>query len=102
VEEAKELGYDLSVWRSVTVTAEHIRAADLILVMDLRIYDELAARFPASRAKAVLFGLFANPPVTEIADPYRAEAAVTQRVFRQIISAADGLAAFSEQKSQSV
>lgn len=91
-EGAAVLGYDMTQCRSTPLTEDLLRAADLVCFMDFGQWDQLAETYPRFRESSVPLGLFADPPVVEIEDPDRQDAATTRRVLLQIVSAVDGLA----------
>jgi predicted ATP-grasp superfamily ATP-dependent carboligase/protein-tyrosine-phosphatase len=91
-EEAIRMGVDMSECRSTPVSEELLRAADLILFMDLKQYDELRSRFPQHLERAVPLGLFAEPVTVEIEDPNHQDAIVTRRILIQIEDAVARLA----------
>jgi predicted ATP-grasp superfamily ATP-dependent carboligase/protein-tyrosine-phosphatase len=83
-EEAIRMGVDMSECRSTPVSEELLRAADLILFMDLKQYDQLRMRFPQHLERALPLGLFADPPAVEIEDPNHQDAIATRRILLQI------------------
>ncbi|HEX5461308.1 MAG TPA: ATP-grasp domain-containing protein [Steroidobacteraceae bacterium] len=91
-EEAIRMGIDMSECRSTPVSEDLLRAADLILFMDLKQYDQLCSRFPQHLERAVPLGLFAEPAVVEIEDPNHQDATVTRRILIQIEAAIARLA----------
>jgi protein-tyrosine-phosphatase/predicted ATP-grasp superfamily ATP-dependent carboligase len=88
------LGIDLSDHRSARATRDLLMSADLVIAMDLENLDRLQREFPEARSRTTLVGLFANPPVLTIADPYLADEAVTNRICEQVRSGIDGLASW--------
>ena len=72
---------------------DFLQAADVVCLMDLDQYDQLAEAYPHCLERSVPLGVFASPPVAEIEDPDRADDATTRRVLSQITSAVEGLAA---------
>jgi protein-tyrosine-phosphatase/predicted ATP-grasp superfamily ATP-dependent carboligase len=98
-EEAGRIGFDMSECSSTPLTEEHIRRADLILVMEFAQLEQLTKQFPDSLDRVVPLGLFASKPTVNIADPNHKDAVTTKRVMMQIVSALNGLASaitFSE------
>ncbi|MHB8816739.1 MAG: arsenate reductase/protein-tyrosine-phosphatase family protein [Steroidobacteraceae bacterium] len=93
VEAAARMGYDMSQCRSTAVTEGLLQTADVVCLMDLDQYDQLAKAYPYCLERTVPLGMFASPPVAEIEDPDRADDATTRRVLSQITSAVEGLAA---------
>lgn len=91
-EGAALLGYDMTHCRSTPVTEDLLRSADLVCFMDFGQLDQLIETYPRFKQYSVPLGLFADPPVVEIEDPDRQDAATTRRVLLQIVSAVDGLA----------
>jgi protein-tyrosine-phosphatase/predicted ATP-grasp superfamily ATP-dependent carboligase len=92
-EVVSQLGLDMSAHRSKRVTQEMVRRADLILVMDLENYAEVAREFPDAVGRTTLLGLFAPGGDPIIADPYLASANETARVVHQIETTITALAA---------
>ena len=92
-EEAIRMGIDMSDCRSTPVSEDLLRAADLILFMDLKQYEQLRSRFPQHLGRAVPLGLFAEPAVVEIEDPNHQDAIVSRRILIQIEGAIARLAA---------
>ena len=88
---ATEAGIDMRAHRSQTATAEAIEAADLVLVMDWKNYDQLLEQFPGASRKTTFLGLFANPGEIEIEDPYDLHGVRLSAVVNRIRSAVDGL-----------
>jgi protein-tyrosine-phosphatase/predicted ATP-grasp superfamily ATP-dependent carboligase len=91
-EEAIRMGFDMSECRSTPLIEEHLRRADLILVMEFAQLEQLIKQFPDSLVRVIPLGLFASKPTVDIADPNRKDAVTTKRVMMQIVSAIDGLA----------
>ena len=87
------MGIDMSDCRSTPVSEDLLRAADLILFMDLKQYEQLRSRYPRHLGRAVPLGLFAEPAVVEIEDPNHQDAIVTRRILIQIEGAIARLAA---------
>jgi protein-tyrosine-phosphatase/predicted ATP-grasp superfamily ATP-dependent carboligase len=92
-EEATRMGVDMSACRSTPVSEELLRAADLILFMDLKQYEQLRTHYPQHLERALPLGLFARPPAVEIEDPNHQDAAATRRILAQIAGAIGRLAA---------
>jgi protein-tyrosine phosphatase len=93
-------GVDLSAHRSRRVTREVLANADLVIAMDKENLDRLRHEFPKVMERTTLLGLFGNPPVLAIADPYLADEALTQRICEQIRSSVEGLALWTATGSQ--
>jgi protein-tyrosine-phosphatase/predicted ATP-grasp superfamily ATP-dependent carboligase len=85
-------GVDLSGHRSVRVTRELLLGADLVVAMDLENMECLRNEFPEIEKRATLLGLFANPPIPTIADPYLADEAAARKICEQVRSGIDGMA----------
>ena len=90
--EARSLGLDIVGHRSLPLTAEIAKNADALFVMEVKHYDQMAARFPQFLHKTFLLGLFAEKPAAEIPDPNFKDAATTRRVNAQIEEAIQNLA----------
>jgi protein-tyrosine-phosphatase len=67
---ASARGVELGKHRSVRITEAQIRAADLILVSDVDTLRTLLTAWPAARSRTTMLGLFAEPAVLSIPDPY--------------------------------
>jgi len=81
---AKQLGIELSDWRSSLVTAERVRAADLVVLFDLHNFAQYEREFRGSQTNVLMLGLLADPPAIEVADPYGRGEGEAIRVGRQI------------------
>ena len=77
----EEVGVDISAHRARMLTDEHVRDADLILVMDELQMQLLAAQYPYSRGKVFRLGQAASQ---DIPDPYKQEPDVFRAVFSMI------------------
>jgi protein-tyrosine-phosphatase len=77
---------DLSPSRSKRIDDAMVAEADLILAMELKHLERLAAEFPAAKDKArLLSAVTTNREVPlEIADPYGLEEADYVRCFEQV------------------
>lgn len=64
-------GLDLSSHRCRQVTPQHVRDADLVLVMDRRQKARCESVVPSARGKVFLLGHWLDPERQEVADPYR-------------------------------
>jgi protein-tyrosine phosphatase len=84
-------GVDLSDHRSERVTRDLLQNADLIVAMDLENLESVRD-FPEVRDRTTLLGLFGNPPMLSIADPYLADEPLTGQICEQVRSGIDGLA----------
>jgi len=80
IEMSRSLGVDLSQHRSALVTAEDLRWADTILLMDRHNWDALDA-LGADHDKLLWLGALGKGEL-EIADPYRLDDAEALRVLR--------------------
>jgi len=79
-------GVDLSVHRSQLVTAENVRAADLIVVMDLTQRHEICARFGRTERDVLVLGDLDPQPIETrvIRDPMRQPLAVFEQTYARI------------------
>lgn len=79
-------GVDLSVHRSQLMTAESVRAADLIVVMDLTQRDEICERFGRTERDVLLLGDLDPQPIETrmIRDPVRQPLAVFEHTYTRI------------------
>ncbi len=66
----KRRGYDLSEHRSSSTTREDLNAADLIIIMDRKNWDEVRKLAPSALSKTVWIGAFDPSGAVEVADPY--------------------------------
>jgi protein-tyrosine-phosphatase len=80
---ARSLGFDLSAFRSNTVSCRMVEEADLIVLMDGRNLSDFSRKFPGALQKTLLLGMFLSPP-SEIRDPYDANPQQTIRILQQI------------------
>ena len=85
-------GVDLSNHQSVRATRELLLSADLVVAMDPENLDRLRSEFPEMQGRTTLLGLFVNPTLLAIADPYLADEAITRKICEQVRSGIDGLA----------
>src|SRR5262249_28475125 len=85
-------GVDLSPHRSHRITQDQIEGADLVLAMDPTQIEELRDLFPEALPRTGLLGLFAQPAIFSIPDPYLADEEETLRVCKVVRSAVQGLA----------
>jgi protein-tyrosine phosphatase len=85
-------GVDLSGHRSARVTRDLLLGSDLVIAMDLENLECLRNEFPEIEKRATLLGLFANPPIPTIADPYLADEAAARKICEQVRSGIDGMA----------
>lgn len=93
VEAARAHDVDLGDHRSEQVTARTLRAADLVLLMDVRNYRLLRERFPSTVSKAAFLRVFGDGSrwSFEIADPYGGDTDTFARAYRQVATGVDGL-----------
>jgi len=77
---------DLSVHRSQRVTAESVRAADLIVVMDLTQRYEICIRFGRTEEDVLVLGDLDPQPIETrvIRDPVRQPLAVFEQTYARI------------------
>ena len=64
----RERGFDLAAHRARQLTPEHVRQADLVLVMETQQRDALLDLDPTARGKTFRLGHWIN---ADIPDPYR-------------------------------
>ncbi len=95
-----DFGIDLTSHRSQLISAELLRDADLILVMDSANMQQMEQTFPEQLARTTMLGLFASKPEPIISDPYTASAVETLKICLQIREAINGLASFVNQSSR--
>ncbi len=89
---ATSFGIDLSNHRSTRCSIEHLRDAGLVIAMDRENLARLKREFPECISRTTLLGLFADPPIPEIADPYLADEPATEAICHQVRSSVRGLA----------
>jgi protein-tyrosine-phosphatase/predicted ATP-grasp superfamily ATP-dependent carboligase len=87
-------GFALEPHASRRVKLPDVAWADLILCMEPSNLQRLRREFPQAASRATLLGLFANPPLHEIADPDALPEPETRAVVRTIRSAVEGLRAW--------
>lgn len=87
---SRQYGISLDEHRTVSISAESVLTADIILVMELANKHNLLQRFPAARRKTFLFGHFGIPPQTEIKDPYGGTLEEFDHCYGIIAAACDG------------
>jgi protein-tyrosine-phosphatase/predicted ATP-grasp superfamily ATP-dependent carboligase len=88
---AGSLRLDLAQHRSARVTSEQLLCADLVIAMDLENLDHVRTECPEALSRTTLLGLFAEPAMLNIADPYEADESTTSKVCGQIRSGIEGL-----------
>lgn len=89
-------GLRLEEHASRRVRRQELAWADLIFCMDLANLRNVRREFPEAAPRSTLLGLFATPPVYEIADPYTMTEPETRAVIRAIRSSVEGLQAWLE------
>ena len=94
-----ELGFDLRAHRSRSVSPEHLRAADAIIVMTGAHAQQLTDRFPPVRDRVFLLRSFDpdSPPGSDVGDPYFGSIDEYRRCRDLIRRAIPGLVRFLEQ-----
>ena len=85
-------GIDLSNHRSAHATTGQLANADLIIAMDMEIFNRVRQEFPKIADRTTLLGLFGKPETHDIADPYLADEAATNRICEQVRAGVEGLA----------
>lgn len=88
---SRDYGIDLERHRTTSVSAELVRKADVILVMELVHIRQLLARFPDAGRKTFLLGHFAQErPLTDIQDPYGGTPEEFTRCYSFLSTACEG------------
>lgn len=88
---ARARGVELERHRSVRVTEAQVQAADLILVSDVENMKTLLTAWPVAGSRTTMLGLFAQPAVVSIPDPYGAPQAEASESLELVASAVNGL-----------
>lgn len=88
---ARARGVELARHRSARITDAQVQAAELILVSDLETLNTLLTAWPAARSRTTMLGLFAEPAVVSIPDPYGAPRAQASESLDLVASAVNGL-----------
>jgi protein-tyrosine-phosphatase/peptidoglycan/xylan/chitin deacetylase (PgdA/CDA1 family) len=88
---AEEWGLNMKHHRSRRATAEDLRKADLIIVMDNDNFKKVQAEFPWALERTSLLGFFGTRPDPNIRDPYSLSLNETRNVFRHIESSLERL-----------
>jgi protein-tyrosine-phosphatase len=101
---AREFGVSLDDHRAKRLTDEHVRQADVILVMDALNHAELLGRHPEAGPKAFRLGSWLTDPRSpqrEIFDPYDGDDTDIRRCYEQLDAAIGNLTAdlFSSRSS---
>jgi protein-tyrosine-phosphatase/predicted ATP-grasp superfamily ATP-dependent carboligase len=87
-------GIDLSFHRSSRVTRDQLANADLVIAMDLENLNRLRQEFSGMADRTTLLGLFGTPETLNIADPYLADEASTNRICKQVRQGVESLASW--------
>ena len=95
----KSFGIDLSFHRSARVMRDQLVNADLVIAMDLENLNRLRQEFSGMANRTTLLGLFATPGTLDIADPYLADEAATNRICEQVRQCVENLASWVEKRS---
>ena len=88
----KERGYDLSSHRSTVVSRDDLIAADIIIIMDRKNWDQLRRLEPKTLEKVIWIGAFNPTGSVEVADPYGTGFRDTQEIIKQLENGADSIA----------
>lgn len=88
----RSLGLSLPPGSSQRVTADMVRAFDLVVLHDLENYQMFAGEFPHALDKMLLLGMFLDPPQPNIQDPYISDPEETLAIVQQIRDAVARLA----------
>lgn len=92
IEAAAAHGVDLSDHRSATVTAEALAAADVVFVMDVRNYRDLARTFDSANGEVFFLGpLAGGDEHFDIPDPQGRGPVAFERAFDDIVAAVDAV-----------
>ncbi len=89
----RSLGLSLPPGSSKRVTADMVRAFDLIVLHDLENYQMFAGEFPHALDKMLLLGMLLDPPQPNISDPYISDPEETLAIVQQSRDAVARLAA---------
>jgi protein-tyrosine phosphatase len=87
---AREFGVSLDDHRAKRLTDDHVRQADVILVMDALNQAELLGRYPEEGPKAFMLGSWLSHPRSrqrEIFDPYDGVETDIRRCYQQLDAA---------------
>ena len=99
---ARARGVELRRHRSVRITEAQVQAADLILVSDLENMKALRAAWPVAISRSTMLGLFAEPAVVSIPDPYGAPRTEASESLDLVASAVNGLSKWLDRGAASV
>lgn len=91
IDTARAMGTDLSAHITTNVTDFVAQPGDLMLVMEVRQLDRLAAHPVLSAYPRDLLGRYASPPVPHLHDPYKLDPAYMPVCLARIADAVDGL-----------
>jgi protein-tyrosine-phosphatase/predicted ATP-grasp superfamily ATP-dependent carboligase len=94
---ARARGVELGRHRSVRITEAQVQAADLILVSDVENMKTLLTAWPVAMSRTTMLGLFAEPAVVSIPDPYGAPQAQASESLDLVASAVTGLSMWLDQ-----
>jgi protein-tyrosine phosphatase len=89
----QSLGLSLPPGSSKRVTADMVRASDLVVLHDLENYQMFSREFPDFLDRMLLLGMFLDPPQPAIQDPYISDPEETQAILQQIRDAVARLSA---------
>jgi protein-tyrosine-phosphatase len=101
VDAARFFDVDLRPHRAAPLTAELVRAADMLIVMDFANEAECTAWFPEAATKLRLLGSFDSLPgrrSVEIQDPYTLDGVGVRRCYDEVARCIDGLRAVLPQR----
>jgi protein-tyrosine-phosphatase/predicted ATP-grasp superfamily ATP-dependent carboligase len=88
---ARARGVELAGHRSARITDAQVQAAELILVSDLETLNTLLTTWPGATSRTTMLGLFAEPAVISIPDPYGAPQAEAGESLDLVVNAVNGL-----------
>jgi protein-tyrosine-phosphatase len=97
---ARTRGVELGNHRSVRITESQVRAADLILVSDVETLKALLTTWPVLRSRTTMLGLFAEPAMVSIPDPYGIPQVQAGESLDLVASAVNGLSAWLESRQE--
>jgi protein-tyrosine-phosphatase len=95
---ARARGVELGRHRSLRITEAQVQAAELILVSDLETVRTLLENWPAATSRTTMLGLFAEPAVDSIPDPYGAPQAQAAESLDIVVSAVNGLSMWLDRR----
>jgi protein-tyrosine-phosphatase/peptidoglycan/xylan/chitin deacetylase (PgdA/CDA1 family)/carbamoylphosphate synthase large subunit len=91
---AAEWGLNVMDHRSRRVTAQDLKQADLILVMDTDTFKKVRTEFPWAVNRTTLLGFFGTKPDPNVRDPYNLSLTESRSVLRHVESSVEGLASW--------